>query len=41
LKILFHRTDSDSISTDQEEPAMEYLITMTTHIPGDPATAVS
>jgi hypothetical protein len=41
IEILFYRTDGGSTSTDQKEPAMEYLVTMTTHAPdGTPEQAV-
>ncbi len=41
IEILFHRTSDGSASIDQEEPAMEYLVTMTTHVPnGTPDQAV-
>jgi muconolactone delta-isomerase len=41
IEILFHRTSDGSASIDQEEPAMEYLVTMTTRVPdGTPDQAV-
>jgi len=41
IEILFHRTSDGSASIDQEEPTMEYLVTMTTHVPdGTPDQAV-